>query len=362
MQVPFVDLKAQYESIKGDIDDAVQSILNQSLFVGGEVVSQFEIAFASYLGVRNCIGVANGTDALEISLKALDIGPGDEVIVPALSWISTASAVNNVGAEPVFVDVLADERTINSELVAEKITENTKAIIPVHLYGLPARMHEICEVAKKYGLKVIEDCAQAHGAEINGKKVGTFGDLSVFSFYPSKNLGAFGDAGAIVTDSERLKEKCRLISNLGQPKKNDHVILGRNSRLDALQAAVLKVKLAHLDNWIKYRNEVAKWYNTQLGSVVKPLVPEGLKHVYHLYVIQSPRRDDLMNKLREGDIGYALHYPTPLPHLKSYAYKTHVTGDFPNAEKLCAEVLSLPMYAELTEEEVEQVSEVLLNA
>ena len=359
MHVPFVDLKAQYESIKEEIDAAIQSVLDQASFVGGNIVMQFETAFADYIGIGNCIGVANGTDALEISLKALGIGKGDEVIVPALTWISTASAVNNVMAEPVFIDVLEGERTINQELIEEKITENTKAIIPVHLYGLPANMPDICELAKKYDLKIIEDCAQTHGAEINGRKVGTFGDLGTFSFYPSKNLGAYGDGGAIVSDSEELTEKCRMLSNMGQLQKHEHELIGRSSRLDNLQAAILKVKLGHLDEWNDQRIKIAEQYSANLESVSTPVIPDGFKHVFHAYVIQSRERDRLMDKLKDNDIGCAIHYPTPLPHLACYKYKNHKVGNFPVAEKLCEEIVSLPMYAELDGEEFKRVVRVL---
>ena len=359
MHVPFVDLKAQYESIKEEIDDAIKSAIDKTFFVGGDIIDEFVTAFANYIGVKHCIGVANGTDALEISLKALGVGPGDEVIVPALTWVSTALAVNNVGAEPVFIDVLEQERTINPGLIESKITSRTKAIIPVHLYGLPAYMSEICAVAKKNHIKVIEDCAQAHGADIAGKKVGSFGDLATFSFYPSKNLGAYGDAGAIVSDSGELSSRCRALSNLGQEKKHDHKLIGRNSRLDSLQAAILKVKLKHLDEWIEKRMEVAAWYEESLTNASKPIVPAGFKHVFHLYVIQNSNRDDLFTRLSSHNIGSEIHYPKPLPFVGSYEYKKHLIGDFPIAERLCSEILSLPMYAELERKNIHKIADVV---
>ncbi len=359
MSVPFVDLKAQYETIKEDIDKAIAEVITSTSFIGGELIRSFESDFAKYVGVEHCIGVANGTDAIEIALKALGIGEGDEVIVPALTWISTAGAVNGVGAEPVFVDVLESERTIDPELIEEKINAKTKAIIPVHLYGLPARMDEIMQIAKKHDLKVVEDCAQAHGAEVNGKRVGTIGDIATFSFYPGKNLGAYGDAGAIVTNDEELTRSCRMIANHGQLTKHDHRVIGRNSRLDTMQAAILSAKLPYLVQWTDERIRVAGCYNDKLESVVKPVVPEGFKHVFHLYVIQTKSRDELMGRLKEVNIGCAIHYPTPLPFLKSYAYKIHQKGDFPSAEKLCSEILSLPMYAELSEEEIDWICEVI---
>ena len=359
MSIPFVDLKAQYESIKEEVDAAIASVIEQTAFIGGEAIKEFEGDFAEYIGAKHCVGVANGTDAIEIALKAIGVGAGDEVIVPALTWISTAGAVNNVGAEPVFVDVLEDERTINPDLIEERITDKTKAIIPVHFYGLPARMDQIMTIAKKHNLKVLEDSAQAHGAEINGMRVGTIGDIATFSFYPGKNLGAYGDAGAIVTNDTNLAETCRMLSNHGQLSKHDHRIIGRNSRLDTIQAAILKAKLPHLERWTEARIQVAKWYSDRLDKVTTPVTPTNMRHVFHLYVIQSVKRDELMNKLKEVNIGCALHYPTPLPHLKSYEYQNHRLGDFPVAEKLCNEILSLPIFPELSEEEVDWVCEII---
>ena len=357
MTIPFVDLKTQYESIKEEIDETIAATINNMSFIGGRDIREFEREFAKYVGVDYCIGVANGTDAIEIALKALDVSPGDEVIVPALTWISTAEAVNNVGAEPIFVDVSEAERTINPDLIEEKITPKTKVIIPVHLYGLPARMNKILKVANKHKLKILEDCAQAHGAEIDGKRVGTFGDAATFSFYPGKNLGAYGDAGVIVTNNNKIARMCRMVANHGQIKKHDHQIIGRNSRLDTIQAAILKVKLPYLEKWIEKRIDVAEWYEKKLKDVIPPMTPEGMRHVFHLYVIQSKKRDELIKKLEKENIGYAVHYPVPIPHLKSYAYKNHQEGEFPKAEKLCSEILSLPMFAEIGEEEVYRVCE-----
>ncbi|GAB4247511.1 MAG: DegT/DnrJ/EryC1/StrS family aminotransferase [Ekhidna sp.] len=358
MSIPFVDLKAQYASIKEDIDRAIAEVLNSTTFIGGELVQQFENEFADYIGTKHCIGVANGTDAIEIALKALGIGTGDEVLVPALTWISTAGAVNNIGAEPVFVDVLEDQHTIDPALIEAKLTSKTKAIIPVHFYGLPAQMEAIMSIATKHGLKVIEDCAQAHGATIHEKTVGTYGQIATFSFYPGKNLGAYGDAGAIVTSNPELDEICRRLRNHGQLKKHDHTIIGRNSRLDTIQAAILKAKLPYIERWTERRIQVAKWYEKRLAALA-PKVPEGFRHVYHLYVIQSARRDAIMRSLKEANIGCALHYPTPLPHLASYSYKNHQVGDFPVAEKLCQEILSLPIFPEMSEEEVDWVCEIV---
>lgn len=359
MGVPFADLKAQYNSIKKEIDEAIASCIENTSFIGGKVIGEFENDFADYSGANFCIGCANGTDALEIALKALGVGPGDEVIVPALTWISTAGAVNNVGAEPVFVDVIESERTLDPLQIEAKITNKTKAIIPVHLYGLPARMDDIMQIASKYGLKVIEDCAQAHGATYQARKVGTIGDIATFSFYPGKNLGAYGDAGGIVTNDAILAETCKMLSNHGQLKKHQHQIIGRNSRLDTLQAAILKAKLPYMDQWIKGRNRVANWYGERLEGVMKPIVPVGSGHVYHLYVIQSENREENMLNLKEANIGFAIHYPTPLPHLECYDYKDHKEGEFPVAEKLCKEILSLPIYPEMAQSQIEEVADAI---
>ena len=357
MSVPFVDLKSQYLSIKEEIDEAISNVLNSTQFIGGQFVKDFEASFAEYVGVSHCVSCANGTDSLEMALKALGIGEGDEVIVPALTWISTAEAVNNVGAEPVFVDILSNEFTIDPKLIEDKITDRTKAIIPVHLYGLPARMPDIMAIAEKHNLKILEDCAQAHGASIDGKTVGTFGDIASFSFYPGKNLGAYGDAGAMVTNDAELAVQMKQLANHGQIRKHDHKIIGRNSRMDTMHAAVLNVKLRHIERWTEQRIACAKRYNELLSAVQKPIVPEGYRHVYHLYVIQSDIRDELMAKLKAADIGCAIHYPTALPFVEAYKYKGHLTSDFPIAAHATSRILSLPMYAEMGEGEIQEVSE-----
>jgi dTDP-4-amino-4,6-dideoxygalactose transaminase len=359
MSIPFVDLKAQYLSIKPEIDAAIQSVLDKTTFIGGSEVVQFEREFAAYIGVQQCIACANGTDAIEMALKALGIGQGDEVIVPALTWISTAGAVSNVGAEPIFADVLPGERTIDPAEIKRKITPKTKAIIPVHLFGLPARMPEIMTIAENHNLNVIEDCAQAHGASIDGNTVGTFGDVATFSFYPGKNLGAYGDAGAVITNDSALAERIKRLANHGQLSKHDHKIIGRNSRLDTLQAAILRVKLRHLERWTEQRIAVAQQYDDRIKGVSKPQVPQGCRHVYHLYVIESPNRELLMQQLKTENIGCAIHYPVPLPFVEAYRNKGNKAGDFPVAEKLCREILSIPMYAEMGEEDVAHVSEMI---
>ncbi len=360
MPIPFVDLKAQYLSIQSEIDSAIAEVISDTSFIGGKIVSDFEKAFAEYIGVDHCVACANGTDSMEIILQAMGIGAGDEVIVPANSWISTAEVVNNVGAEPVFVDVLENEYTIDPDLIAAKITDKTKAIIPVHLYGLPARMKDILAIAKKHNLKVIEDCAQAHGAEIDGQKVGSFGDAASFSFYPGKNLGAYGDAGGMVTNDAELAQTLRMIGNHGQLKKHDHQMIGRNSRLDTLQAAVLNVKLPHLDQWVKKRNRVANWYWKHLSAhLLLPISPSDSYHGFHLFVIRVENRYELQKSLNENGIGHAIHYPTPLPFVAAYQYKNHKKEEFPVVSAHASQILSLPIFPEMTEEQVMEVASVV---
>jgi len=360
MNVPFVDLKVQYLSIKDEIDAAIAEVIDQTSFIGGGVIKAFEKDFAAFIGTEYCVACANGTDAIEIALKALGVGPGDEVIVPAITWIATAGAVNNVGAEPVFVDLLEREYTMDPEKVEDAITDNTKAIIPVHLYGLPSRMPELLSIAKKYDLKVLEDCAQAHAASIEGQKVGTFGDIATFSFYPGKNLGAYGDAGGIVTNDVDLAQKCRMIGNHGQPKKHDHKIIGRNSRMDTMQAAILKAKLPHMEKWTAGRQQVARWYDYYLKEeIIRPKTPEDYEHVYHLYVIRVQNREELMREFDNAGIGYSIHYPTPLPFVNAYIYKDHDKTEFPIAYKQAKQIISLPMYPELGEEQVKFVADLI---
>lgn len=355
MKVPFVDLQAQYRSIKHEIDEAIQQCLDASAFVGGQIVRKFEKEFAAYLGVNHCIGCGNGTDALELALKALGIGPGDEVIVPAMTWIATAGAVSNVGAKPVFVDVLDREWTLDPDLIEDLITSKTKAIIPVHLYGLPARMPEIKKMADEYELKIIEDCAQAVGASIGEKKVGSFGDIATFSFYPGKNLGAYGDGGAVVTDDPHLAEKVRRLGNHGQVVKHDHQLIGRNSRLDTIQAAILSVKLRHLEDWTEHRIEIALMYTEGIDGFTLPYVPENYRHVYHVYGVLDLDRDETIKRLKKAGIGYGIHYPKAVVDTAPYTQE----GQFPVARKIADQMLSLPMYAEMGKDFVHAVIEML---
>jgi dTDP-4-amino-4,6-dideoxygalactose transaminase len=353
MEIPFVDLKAQYKSIKNKIDEAIAEVLENTSFIGGDKVKGFEAMFAEFIGVNHAIGCANGTDAIEIGLEALGVGPGDEVLVPAYTWISTASAVSRVGAEPVFVDVHEDYYTIDIDLIEPLITANTKAIIPVHFYGLPADMLAISKIARKHNLLVIEDCAQAHGAMIGKQAVGTFGDMATFSFYPGKNLGAYGDGGAILTNDEKLANKCRIISGLGQDGKHNHVAAARNSRLDSLQAAILSVKLPLLEEWTARRRWVARQYNLRLDEIKVKVqrIPTDYKHVYHLYAIQVDRRDELKDYLAENGVQTQIHYPKPLNQFVFFKN----SGAQKVSDAMADRLLSLPIYAEMTEEQIDYI-------
>ena len=350
MEIAFVDLKAQYISIKNKIDEAIAEVIGNTSFIGGDKVKEFESNFAEFIGVNHAIGCANGTDAIEIALEALGVGSGDEVLVPAYTWVSTASAVSRVGAEPVFVDIHADYYTIDADLIEQSITSKTKAIIPVHFYGLPADMPSITEIAKKHNLLVIEDCAQAHGAMIGKQLVGTFGDVATFSFYPGKNLGAYGDGGAILTNNETLAHKCRIISGLGQDGKHNHVLAGRNSRLDAIQAAILSVKLPMLEEWTARRRWVARQYNLQLDELEVKVqrIPRDYKHAYHLYVIQIERRDALKKFLKENGVQTQIHYPKPLNQFELFKN----SGEQKVSDAMSDRLLSLPIYAEMTQEQI----------
>lgn len=364
MNVPFVDLYAQYLTIKSEIDDAIAQTIFKSDYIGGEPIKRFEKAFSGFLGMDHVVGCGNGTDTLEIIMKAYGIGTGDEVIVPAHSWISTAETVGNVGAKPVFVDTQEGSYTINISKIESAITSKTKAIIPVHLYGLPADMDEIMAIAAKHNLKVIEDCAQSHGAIYKGKKVGTIGHASSFSFYPGKNLGAYGDAGAIATKDEALATTCRMIANHGQKEKHKHLIEGRNSRLDGLQANILSAKLPHLEKWTLQRQAIAKHYQTKLKGekrIQLPFCPGDRTHVYHLFVVQVENRYAVMVKLKEQGVQTAVHYPTALPLVDCYK-ESQSPNSFPVASGCQDKILSLPMYAELTEAQIDYVVGALVSA
>lgn len=356
MKVPFVDLQAQYLSIENEINEAIRSVIRDSAFIGGKYHKSFEQNFAGYIGVKHCIGVGNGTDALFIALKSLDIKEGDEVITVANSFIATSEAITMTGARVVFVD--CDEQTYNIDVerIEQKITGRTRAIIPVHLYGQPADMDSIADIAHKYDLMIVEDAAQAHGASYKGKNVGTFGHFACFSFFPGKNLGAYGDAGAMMTDDDELARKARMFANHGRTEKYNHEFEGFNSRLDGLQAAILDVKLKHLEKWTERRREVAGMYDKGLrGIVITPEVMHDVRHVYHLYVIRVKNRERTMNCLSEKGISTGIHYPIPLPFLKAYEYLGYRPEDFPVAYKLKDEILSLPIHGSMTDEQIHYV-------
>ncbi len=356
MNIPFVDLQAQYRSIKDEIDQAISRVLQDAAFIGGPAVEGFELNFASYTGSRHCISVANGTDAISLALRALGIGPGDEVITVANSFIATSEAVTSVGARVVFVDCDPESYTIDAGRIEQAVSPRTKAIIPVHLYGRPADMDAVTAIARRHGLRVIEDAAQAHGAKYRGRPVGALGDCACFSFYPGKNLGAYGDGGAVTTDDEALAKKIRMLANHGRTQKYDHEFEGFNSRLDSIQAAVLDVKLRHLEAWTERRRAVARLYDQGLSDIAKtPAAPVDSRHVYHLYVVRVPRRADIIRALGEQGIGTGIHYPIPLPLLNAYRYLGHGPADFPVASSCKDEILSLPMHGSMTDEQAARV-------
>jgi dTDP-4-amino-4,6-dideoxygalactose transaminase len=359
MNVPFVDLKAQYHAIKSEIDAAIGAVIEKSAFVGGAFLKDFEDAFARYCGVRHCVGVANGTDAIVVALKTLGVGPGDEVITAANSFIATSEAVTLTGARVVFVDI--DPRTCNIDVtrIEEKITPKTKAIVPVHLYGQPADMDPVHAIAKKHGLWVVGDAAQAHGSLYKGRPIATLADITCFSFYPGKNLGAYGDGGAIVTDNAEWEAKARMLANHGRSTKYGHEVEGLNSRLDGIQAAVLSVKLGHLEAWTESRRANAYRYNALFkhSGVVTPAELDGVRAVYHLYVVRVPaaRRQALQASLKQAGIDTGIHYPIALPYLNAYRHFGHSETEFPESLKASGEILSLPMFAELTDEQAGHV-------
>ncbi|MFN2117696.1 MAG: DegT/DnrJ/EryC1/StrS family aminotransferase [Candidatus Promineifilaceae bacterium] len=366
MEVPFVDLQAQYQSLRPQMDEAIQEVLDNTAYILGPGVSDFEEAFADFIGVSNVVGASSGTDALRLALLGLGIGPGDEVITVANTFIATCEAISHVGADIVLVDAHHETYNIDPAKIEQAITERTKAIIPVHLYGQPADMDPIMEIAERHNLFVIEDAAQAHGAIYKGRKVGTIGDVSCFSFYPGKNLGAFGDGGAVGTNNDELAHHIKILTNHGQEVKYEHLIIGYCDRLDSLQGAVLSVKLPYLDGWNVSRRSRAALYDDCLANIpgiVTPYVSPENESVYHLYVIRvtDGRRDALRQYLDENGIATNLHYPIPVHLQKAYSELGHKVGNFPVSERVTKQCLSLPMYAELTDQQVCFVSETIRN-
>jgi len=362
--IPLVDLKAQYHCIQDEIQSAINQVLESGRFILSENVAAFEQETASYLGVKHAIGVASGTDALVLALRALGIGPGDEVIVPAFTFYATAGAVMLTGAKPVFADIDFSTYCIDANKVKTCVTEKTKAVIPVHLYGQPAEMNEVLAVAKEFGLSVIEDNAQAFGAEYRGRKTGSFGDIGCHSFFPTKNLGGYGDGGLITTQDEGLAEKVCMLRTHGWKKKYYPEILGYNSRLDEIQAAILRVKLRHLDRWNEFRVQIAATYSRALASqhVVTPQAQPNTRHVFHLYTIRTANRDWLAKRLRDGGIHCGIYYPQIPPLAEPSRGFGFREDDFPRAVQASREVLSLPLYPEMTEEQINSLIEVLVSA
>lgn len=358
-QVPFVDLKSQYFSIAGEIDSAMQEVIHNTAFILGKDVSLFEEEFAQFCQAKYAVGVDSGTSALELALRAFGVGPGDEVITAANTFIATTLAISYTGARPVLVDIDPLTYDIDVNQLTEAITKRTKAVIPVHLYGQPADMDPILDIARRHGLVVIEDSCQAHGARYKGQRTGSLGDAAAFSFYPAKNLGAFGDAGMVVTQDEKIAEKVRIFRDVGQKQKYHHIVKGYNHRLDTLQAAILRVKLKYLDEWNDSRRQHASQYNRLFAGsqVITPTEADYGEHVFHLYVVRMKERDSLRKYLwDELKIGTGIHYPIPIHMQRAYQDLDYQRGDFPITEEYADQILSLPMYAELTPEMIEHVT------
>ncbi len=362
--VPFLDLSLQYQELKAEIDTAVASIFASTSFIMGPAVEEFEQAFARYCGAKHCVSLHSGTAALHLALLAMNIGPGDEVITAANSFIATAEAISFCGATPRLVDV-DETANIDVRQIESAINQRTKAILPVHLYGQPADMDGIVALAKAHGLFILEDACQAHGAMYKGRRVGTFGNATCFSFYPGKNLGAAGDGGAVVTNDAAIAEKVRLLRNHGSVKKYHHEMIGHNFRLDTIQAAILKIKLPHLDEWNERRSKIASRYDQHIGNlsaITGPVTAPGREPVFHLYVIEAQRREVIEKVFREENISYGIHYPVPIHRQPAYAFLGQPVGTFPRTEMLAGRILSLPMYPELTVAQQDRVLRALEKA
>jgi dTDP-4-amino-4,6-dideoxygalactose transaminase len=355
--IPFLDLEAQYVSVRADIEAAVHAVLDSRQYILGAFVREFEEAFANYCGVRHAIAVNSGTSALHLALLAAGVGPGDEVITVSFTFVATVAAIEYCGARPAFVDI--DPATFNIDVAAieRAITPRTKAILPVHLFGQPADMDAINAIAQRHRLKVIEDAAQAHGAEYKGRRAGTFGELGCFSFYPTKNLGACGEGGIVTTNDDSLARNIRLLRDWGADRKYHHLVRGFNYRMEGLQGAILNVKLKHLEDWTEGRRLVARLYGELLTDVTCPVESNDVRHVYHTYTIRSPERDALQQRLTAAGIQTAIHYPIPVHLQPAYAGDRYPKGSLPESERAAAEVLSLPMYPELTEAQIETVAQ-----
>jgi len=365
MKIPLVDLRAQYQNLKVEIDDAIASVIRDTAFVGGRYVAEFEAAFARYCGVRYAVGVSNGSDALRLALLACGVGSGDEVITVPNTFIATTEAISSVGAEIRFVDVRPGTFTLDAERVEAVITGHTKAIIPVHLYGRPTEMEPILSIARRHGLRVVTDAAQAHGATYRDEPIGGLGDAVCFSFYPGKNLGAYGDAGAVVTNDPGVMKRVAMLRDHGRTGKYEHIAEGFSCRLDGLQAAILSAKLPHLERWNESRRAHARLYNLVLESldgVQTPPEAVDARHVWHLYVVQIEDRETVASRLASAGVATGIHYPVPLHRQPAYAGMKLDVGSFPIAEEQARTVLSLPMYPELSEEQILYIATELKDA
>lgn len=358
MSIPFVDFRPQYDEVKSEVDAGVKKVFETGNFILGQEEKDFEVSFAKYCDAQYGIGVNSGTDALHLALRALDIGPGDEVIVPTFTFIASALAISYTGATPVFADIEEGTYAIDTKTLESRITEKTKAIMPVHLYGQPANLNEVLAVAKKHNLKIVEDCAQAHGALYENKKVGSFGDIGCFSFYPTKGLGAFGDGGFISTNDKDLYDKVLMLRDYGRKGRYEHIIKGYNSRLDTVQAVVLEAKLKHFDKWNKMRNEAAAYYDTflsQIDGVQAPVIRENRTHTFQTFAIRVRNRDVVCEQMQKKGIGVLIHYPIPIHLQEAYRELKYKKGDLPASEKIADEILSLPMFPHIKKEQIDLV-------
>ena len=361
MSIPLVDLKAQYAAIKPEIDDAIARVIAKTQFIQGEEVRAFEREFAAFCKAKHCIGMASGTAAIHLALALAGVEPGDEVITTTMTFTASAEPIEYVGAKPVLLDIDPQTYNLDPRQLERAITPRTKAIMPVHLYGQPAAMDEILAIAKQHGLFVLEDAAQAHGAEYRGTRIGNLGHAAIFSFYPGKNLGAYGDAGAIVTNDDDFAARARMLADHGRTEKYTHTKIGFGYRLDSLQAAILRAKLPHLEAWNDARRAHVRRYNELLGGLdlVLPYEPDYVRAVYHIYAVRVARRDEVAKQLKAKGVETGIHYPIPLHMQPAYAHLGHKEGDFPVAEELARTELSLPMYSELTDAQMQTVADAL---
>ena len=361
--IPYLDLAAQYSALRSEVLKALEEICESTAFAQGPATSEFEAEFAAYCGVHHCVSLNSGTSALHLALRCLDVGPGDEVVTVSMTFIATAWAISYVGAKPVFVDIDPVRRTLDPDKLEAAITSRTKAIIPVHLYGMPAEIDRIVAIAERHGLPVIEDAAQAHGAKYRGKRVGQFGKIACFSFYPGKNLGAYGEGGALITNDASIAQRARSLRDHAQSQKYFHDEIGYNYRMDSFQGAVLSIKLKHLDDWNAARIDRARCYTDLLkdSSYKLPAHFSDSECVWHCYVIETSERDRVRSALQDAGIQTAVHYPLPVHLQKAYAHLGYQSGDLPVTEALCEQCLSLPIYPELSKEKISRVASVLLD-